>query len=154
MQSGKITISGTLVGFILLVLIAVSSLLVFWVQREAKVAATLTPESVVEAFRATEFEVYDVQEMHTYSAPLAPGERGISFSVDTSHGTIRAYAILYSSIEEANRVKSSITDFNRLMNNQCGYGFRRGSVILLVATTEEQIVQQFKTIFMSIQKQP
>lgn len=151
MRLGKITSSWKGLGAMFLILIIALGLWVFWTQRETKRAAALTPEMVVEAFQATGLKIYDVQEMQKYTVPLAPGERGISFSADTINKTVRVYVVLYPSVQEANRIKISINDFNKLMNNQCGYGFRRGSVVLLVGTTERSIVRQFKAIFMSVQ---
>ena len=152
MQLGKIASNWKVLGVVFLILIIAPSVWIFLTQREAKRAAALTPEAVVEAFQKAGYMINNVQEIDEYPVPLLPSEHGIRFSVTTSNGVVNVSAILYNSESEAELVSSSIGDFNRAMSSQYVlYGFSRGSVVLSFVTNNQETVRQFKRIFRSIQ---
>lgn len=136
-----------LVASLILLLLSVWA---FMVWRKAEATANLTPELVVSAFQDAGLEVDNAQYMTSYPGAILPGEYGISFSTRVYGETCNVYIVSYAGNGQA---KESVSEINGLDSRMGGYyadAFRRGSIILVVSSQNEEIARRLNRVFQAI----
>lgn len=144
-----------LVG-VLLMLVALSWGFMSW--REEQLAAGLTPELVLQAFRDANYSVDDLQVGQgrgNMMVQIGSPERFIRFKARSgSQSDITDVSIVqYESKEQAEAAAADINRLNERMNSGNVYAFRRGLIVMAVFSEiyaeRAKTAREFKDVFRS-----